>query len=63
MPLSTVRALSEAIAANSVLTKLNLHQNKIRDEGGVLLADMLRLNSSLQVVDIHHNEFVWDLGG
>ena len=53
---SGVASLSQALAANSSLTNLNLSKNEISACGAVFLSQGLKVNYSLTILDLSSNE-------
>ena len=51
-----VKALANALRANSTITTISLRNNNISDEGGMALLEMLDLNDTVTTIDLDVNK-------
>ena len=51
-----VKAIGEALKENTSLTRINLSNNKIGDEGGKAIGVALKVNTTLTWIDLRGNK-------
>ena len=54
--MTRVKAIGEALKVNTSLTKINLYENNIGDEGGKAIGEALKVNISLTEIILACNK-------